>query len=131
MRTPSGDLDLDDPAVRRAHRLRRRRRDRHLRRPRRPARQAAASLATVGPAFGRLEKIEAGDRRIVLGFAKNPTSYNTTLRSLAAEGLPRQLLIAACNTLVDGEDFAWLWDVDFEGAAANVERVTVGRAAGR
>jgi len=86
---------------------------------------AAAALASVGPAFGRLEQIHAGERRIVLGFAKNPTSFNTTLRSLAAEGLPRQLLVAASNTLVDGEDFAWLWDVDFEGAAANVERVTV------
>ncbi len=86
---------------------------------------AAAALAAVGPAFGRLEQIQAGDRRIVLGFAKNPTSFNTTLRALATEGLPRQLLVAASNTLVDGEDFAWLWDVDFESAAGRVERVTV------
>jgi UDP-N-acetylmuramyl tripeptide synthase len=86
---------------------------------------AAAALATVGPAFGRLEQIDASGRRIVLGFAKNPTSFNTTLRALAAEGLPRQLLVAGSNTLVDGEDFAWLWDVDFEGAAAGVERVVV------
>ena len=86
---------------------------------------APAALASVGPAFGRLEQIQAGERRIVLGFAKNPTSFNTTLRALATEGLPRQLLVAASNTLVDGEDFAWLWDVDFEGAAAGVERVTV------
>lgn len=90
-----------------------------------PLEHAAAALATVGPAFGRLERIVAGDRRIVLGFAKNPTSFNTTLRALATEGLPRQLLVAASNTLVDGEDFAWLWDVDFEAAAPNVERVTV------
>jgi lipid II isoglutaminyl synthase (glutamine-hydrolysing) len=86
---------------------------------------AAEALASVGPAFGRLERIEAGERRIVLGFAKNPTSFNTTLRALASEGLPRQLLVGASNTLVDGEDFAWLWDVDFESAASGVERVTV------
>ncbi|MGZ6313354.1 MAG: MurT ligase domain-containing protein [Candidatus Limnocylindrales bacterium] len=86
---------------------------------------AAEALAQVGPAFGRLERIEAGERRIVLGFAKNPTSFNTTLRALATEGLPRQLLVGASNTLVDGEDFAWLWDVDFESAAGGVERVTV------
>ena len=78
---------------------------------------AAASLASVGPAFGRLEKIDADGRTIVLAFAKNPTSYNTTLRALATEGEPRQLLIAASNTLVDGEDFGWLWDVDFESMA--------------
>jgi lipid II isoglutaminyl synthase (glutamine-hydrolysing) len=61
----------------------------------------------------------------VLGFAKNPTSFNTTLRALATEALPRELLIAASNTLVDGEDFAWLWDVDFEGASASIGQVTV------
>jgi len=53
------------------------------------------------------------------------TSFNTTLRALATEGLPRRLLVAASNTLVDGEDFGWLWDVDFESAAGGVEDVTV------
>ncbi len=86
---------------------------------------AAAALAMVGPAFGRLEQIDAGGRRIILGFAKNPTSFNTNLRALGTEGEPRQLLVAASNTLVDGEDFAWLWDVDFESAAPRVQRVTV------
>jgi UDP-N-acetylmuramyl tripeptide synthase len=86
---------------------------------------AADSLASVGPAFGRLEKIDAEGRTIVLAFAKNPTSYNTTLRALASEGEPRQLLIAASNTLVDGEDFGWLWDVDFESMVPAVERAVV------
>ncbi len=86
---------------------------------------AAESLADVGPAFGRLERIEAGGREIVLAFAKNPTSYNTTLRALATEDEPKQLLIAASNTLVDGEDFGWLWDVDFESMAPKVDRVVV------
>jgi UDP-N-acetylmuramyl tripeptide synthase len=61
----------------------------------------------------------------VLGFAKNPTSYNTTLRALATEDLPKELLIAVSNTLVDGEDFAWLWDVDFESAVDRIEHATV------
>jgi UDP-N-acetylmuramyl tripeptide synthase len=86
---------------------------------------AEAALATVQPAFGRLEVAQAGDRRIVLGFVKNPTSYNTTLKTLAGMDEPRQLLIAASNTPVDGEDFAWLWDVDFGMAADLLERVTV------
>jgi UDP-N-acetylmuramyl tripeptide synthase len=87
---------------------------------------ARESLASVRPAFGRLEQIALPDgRRIVLAFAKNPTSFNTNLRALATEGEPRKLLVAVSNTLVDGEDFAWLWDVDFEAAAAGVERVTV------
>jgi lipid II isoglutaminyl synthase (glutamine-hydrolysing) len=90
-----------------------------------PLDHAAESLASVGPAFGRLEKIDADGRTIVLAFAKNPTSYNTTLRALATEGEPRHLLIAASNTLVDGEDFGWLWDVDFETMAPKVERAIV------
>jgi UDP-N-acetylmuramyl tripeptide synthase len=86
---------------------------------------AAPAIAAVRPAFGRLELVQAGDRQVILGFVKNPTSYNTTLRALATEAEPRHLLIAASNSLVDGEDFAWLWDVDFESVAAGVERVTV------
>lgn len=90
-----------------------------------PTSHAATSLSAVGPAFGRLERIDADGRRVVLGFAKNPTSFNTTLRTLAAAGEPRHLLVAASNTLVDGEDFGWLWDVDFESVVPRIERVTV------
>jgi UDP-N-acetylmuramyl tripeptide synthase len=87
---------------------------------------AAASVAGVRPAFGRLESIDAGGRRVILAFSKNPTSFNTTLRTLAGIGEPRQLLVAFSNTLIDGEDFGWLWDVDFESAAASVEHATAG-----
>jgi lipid II isoglutaminyl synthase (glutamine-hydrolysing) len=86
---------------------------------------AAEALAVVRPAFGRLELAQAGSRRIILGFVKNPTSYNTTLQALAGATEPSQLLIGASNTPVDGEDLAWLWDVNFGPAASLVERVTV------
>jgi UDP-N-acetylmuramyl tripeptide synthase len=84
---------------------------------------AVESLASVPPAFGRLETIHADGREIVLAFSKNPTSFNASLRTLATEGEPRQLLVALSNTLVDGEDFAWLWDVDFEGSVPMIEHV--------
>src|SRR6266699_3753473 len=38
-----------------------------------------AALATIRPAFGRLEKIQAGDQTIYLAFVKNPTSFNLIL----------------------------------------------------
>jgi lipid II isoglutaminyl synthase (glutamine-hydrolysing) len=88
-------------------------------------RDAAASLAQVGPAFGRLEQIRADGRRVILAFAKNPTSFNTMLQTLAAGGEPRHLVVAVSNTSVDGEDFGWLWDVEFERIVPTVERVTV------
>jgi UDP-N-acetylmuramyl tripeptide synthase len=61
----------------------------------------------------------------VVVFAKNPTSFNTTLRTLDQAGEPRYLLTAFSNTLVDGEDFGWLWDVDLESIAVRLQYVTV------
>jgi UDP-N-acetylmuramyl tripeptide synthase len=91
-----------------------------------PVTHAAASLAGIRPAFGRIETIGLPDgRSVVLAFSKNPTSFNTTFRALASEGEPRHLLVAASNTLVDGEDFAWLWDVDVESVAPRILDVVV------
>jgi len=91
-----------------------------------PLDHAGSSLAGIQPAFGRMESIALPDgRSVILAFSKNPTSFNTTLRALATEGEPRRLLIALSNTLVDGEDFAWLWDVDVESMAPRVEWAVV------
>ena len=82
----------------------------------RPLQPAAAQRAMAGlrPAFGRLEEIRAGERTAVLAFVKNPTSYNTTLREVLRRPGRKHILAAHSNTVVDGEDFAWLWDVDLE-----------------
>jgi UDP-N-acetylmuramyl tripeptide synthase len=90
-----------------------------------PVPHASASLASVQPAFGRMEHVHAAGRDIVVVFAKNPTSFNTTLRTLDQAGEPRYLLTAFSNTLVDGEDFGWLWDVDLESIAERLQYVTV------
>ena len=90
-----------------------------------PLERAAESLSGVGAAFGRLEPVHAGDREIVLAFAKNPTSFNTNLTTLAGAAEPKHLLLALSNTRVDGEDFGWLWDVDFESVVANIDHLTV------
>ena len=91
-----------------------------------PTASAAALFATIRPAFGRVEQIAAPDgRTVVLAFSKNPTSFNTTFRALASEGEPRHGLFALSNTLVDGEDFAWLWDVDVESVVPGLQDVVV------
>ncbi len=76
-----------------------------------------AAIASMRPAFGRLEKIQAGDQTIYLAFVKNPTSFNLMLRLVAQHPGKKHLLLAASHTIVDGEDFAWLWDVDIEELA--------------
>ncbi|HYM51075.1 MAG TPA: MurT ligase domain-containing protein [Candidatus Limnocylindrales bacterium] len=85
-----------------------------------------SAMASLRPAFGRLETIAAGDKQVVLGFVKNPISYNTTLRTILQRPGPKAILAVHSNTVVDGEDFAWLWDVDLEEAAAQVPWVVAG-----
>src|SRR5260221_13771029 len=83
----------------------------------------AAALANIRPAFGRLEKIQAGDQTIYLSFVKNPTSFNLILRLIAQHPGKMHVLLAASHTIVDGEDFSWLWDVDAEAVAHDVADV--------
>ncbi|HEX3923540.1 MAG TPA: MurT ligase domain-containing protein [Streptosporangiaceae bacterium] len=93
-----------------------------LPRPLEPA-QARQALADLRPAFGRLEEIQAGDRQVVLAFVKNPTAYNTTLREVLRRPGRKHILAAHSNTVVDGEDFAWLWDVDLEDLVPHLASV--------
>ena len=95
-----------------------------LPRPQEPE-QAARAMAHLRPAFGRLEQIQAGDRQVVLAFVKNPTAYNTTLRELLRRPGPKHVLAAHSNTDVDGEDFAWLWDVDLEQLAPQLASLVI------
>jgi lipid II isoglutaminyl synthase (glutamine-hydrolysing) len=92
-----------------------------------PPEPAAArrALAGVRPAFGRLEDIRAGERQVVLAFVKNPTSYNTTLREVLRRPGRKHVLAAHSNTVVDGEDFAWLWDVEIEQLAPQLAGLVV------
>ena len=83
----------------------------------------AAALANIRPAFGRLEKIQAGDQTIYLSFVKNPTSFNLILRLIAQHPGKMHVLLAASHTIVDGEDFSWLWDVDAEAVAQDIADV--------
>jgi UDP-N-acetylmuramyl tripeptide synthase len=85
-----------------------------------PLDKTQSALSNIRTAFGRLEKIQAGDKTIYLSFVKNPTSFNLILRLIAQHAGKKHLLLAASHTVVDGEDFAWLWDVDIEEIAGNV-----------
>ena len=78
------------------------------------------ALAHMQTAFGRLEKITAGDRTVYLSFVKNPTSFNLMLRLIAQHPGQKHLLLAASHTIVDGEDFSWLWDIDLEEIAPEI-----------
>ena len=86
---------------------------------------ARRAIAGLRPAFGRLEEIQAAERQVVLAFVKNPTAYNTTLREVLRLPGSKHVLAAHSNTSVDGEDFAWLWDVDLEQLAPQLASLVV------
>ena len=86
---------------------------------------ARSALEALRPAFGRLEEIKAGGHRAVLSFVKNPTSYNATLQLIMQRPGRKHVLAAHSNTVVDGEDFAWLWDVDLEALVPDLASLVV------
>lgn len=88
-----------------------------------PKEKLPVALARLQPAFGRLEEIQAGDATIYLAFVKNPTSFNLIMRLIKQHPGPKHLLLAASHTVVDGEDFSWLWDIDIEELAPDIADV--------
>ncbi len=85
----------------------------------------ASALAAMRAAFGRVETIAIGDRRLSILLIKNPAGANEVLRTLRLEagdgGL--DLWIALNDRIADGRDVSWIWDADFELLEGAVRRV--------
>ena len=92
--------------------------------------EVEAGFATFRAAFGRFERIPAGDKTVLLLLIKNPAGANEVIRTIVADGGPRLALIALNDNIADGRDVSWIWDVDFEPLAAGLDQlvVTGGRA---
>jgi lipid II isoglutaminyl synthase (glutamine-hydrolysing) len=88
-------------------------------------------IARFRPAFGRFERIPAGDKAVLLLLIKNPAGANEVVRTLVADAGPRVAVVALNDNIADGRDVSWIWDVDFEPLAGALEWliVTGGRAA--
>ena len=82
-------------------------------------------LEGAGAAFGRFERIEVGDRRLLVLLIKNPAGANEAIRTLVAGGAPRVAVVALNDATADGKDVSWIWDVDFEPLLDGLERVVV------
>jgi UDP-N-acetylmuramyl tripeptide synthase len=85
----------------------------------------AAGLERFGAAFGRFERIELGDRRLLMLLVKNPAGANEAIRTLVEGRPPRLAVIALNDAIADGRDVSWIWDVDFEPLLDGLERVVV------
>ena len=82
-----------------------------------------AGIGRFRAAFGRFERIRAGDRDVLLLLVKNPAGANEVIRTLVAGGAPRLAVVGLNDDIADGRDVSWIWDVDFEPLLAGLERV--------
>jgi lipid II isoglutaminyl synthase (glutamine-hydrolysing) len=84
---------------------------------------ACAALERFGAAFGRFERIEVGDRRLLMLLVKNPAGANEAVRTLLAGEPLSHAVIALNDQTADGRDVSWIWDVDFEPLLDRLDRV--------
>jgi UDP-N-acetylmuramyl tripeptide synthase len=87
--------------------------------------EVAAGIARFRAAFGRFERIQAGDRAVLLLLVKNPAGANEVVRTLVAGGAPALAVIALNDGIADGRDVSWIWDVDFEPLLEGLQRLVV------
>ena len=87
--------------------------------------EIASGLDGARAVFGRFERIEIGDRRVLLLLIKNPAGANEIVRTLVAGGPPTLAVIALNDAIADGRDVSWIWDVDFEPLLERLERLIV------
>jgi lipid II isoglutaminyl synthase (glutamine-hydrolysing) len=85
--------------------------------------EVEAGLERFSAAFGRFERIEVGDRRLLVLLIKNPAGANEAVRTLVTGGSPRVAVIALNDAIADGRDVSWIWDVDFEPLFDGLERL--------
>ena len=76
--------------------------------------EISRGIGEFGGAFGRVERVRAGDKEAFLLLIKNPVGFNEILRTFVTGGEARNVLIAINDNHADGRDVSWLWDVDFE-----------------
>jgi UDP-N-acetylmuramyl tripeptide synthase len=90
-----------------------------------PLGEIVAGLERFTAAFGRFERIEIGDRGVLLLLIKNPAGANEAVRTLVDAAPPRVAVVALNDEVADGRDVSWIWDVDFELLLDGLERVVV------
>jgi UDP-N-acetylmuramyl tripeptide synthase len=85
--------------------------------------EVEAGLSRFRAAFGRFERIVAGDRGVLMLLVKNPAGANEVVRTLVAADPPRLAVIALNDGIADGRDVSWIWDVDFEPLIDSLEHL--------
>ena len=85
--------------------------------------EVRTGLGRFSAAFGRFERIEVGDKGLLMLLIKNPAGANEAIRTLVEGGAPRVAVIALNDAIADGRDVSWVWDVDFEPLVPQLDRL--------
>jgi UDP-N-acetylmuramyl tripeptide synthase len=103
------------------------------------------TLERFSAAFGRIERIDAAGKPLLLALIKNPVGASETVRMLVGgwgvgdgerettnpSPIPHplspslHLLVAINDRFADGTDVSWLWDADFERLEGRVAHAVV------
>jgi lipid II isoglutaminyl synthase (glutamine-hydrolysing) len=90
-----------------------------------PLEEVVSGLESFDAAFGRFERIDLGDRRLLMLLIKNPAGANEALRTIVEGASPSHVVIALNDAIADGRDVSWIWDVDFEPLIPGLQRLVV------
>jgi UDP-N-acetylmuramyl tripeptide synthase len=88
--------------------------------------EVVAGLERFEAAFGRFERIEIGDKRVLMLLIKNPAGANEAVRTIVSGGAPSLVVVALNDAIADGQDVSWIWDVDFEPLIEGLETLVAG-----
>lgn len=83
------------------------------------------ALHTVTPAFGRQERLTIKGKFIQIFLAKNPTSFNETLRTIHEKNA-KYVAFVLNDRIPDGRDVSWIWDIDIEPYLQDLDAIFVG-----
>ena len=83
-----------------------------------------SALKKFNPAFGRQETIKLNGKKIQIFLAKNPTSFNESLRTIN-ELHGKNVLFVLNDNIPDGRDISWIWDINIENLVKKSQNITV------
>ena len=83
------------------------------------------ALEQVSAAFGRMETIAIGKKRLALLLVKNPTGFTQVIETLTYDKKPKNLFLILNDKFADGTDISWIWDAELEMINRLTKNVTV------
>ena len=81
-----------------------------------------AALEQTTASFGRTENIIIKNTPLKLLLVKNPTGFNQAINLIINKPKTSQVVFALNDRIADGTDISWIWDVDFETLAHEMNK---------